>query len=56
MYAIPTEHRGYTLPVHMGPSNPKTPIQIQKRHPYTGNLKLETSGDSKNAFYIVEVF
>jgi len=30
--------------------NPETSISIQKRHPYTGNLNLETSGDSKNAF------
>ncbi len=30
--------------------NPKTCILIQKRHPYTGNLNSETSGDSKNAF------
>jgi len=30
--------------------NPKTSILIQKRHPYTGNLNSETSGDSKNAF------
>ena len=25
-------------------------IAIQKRHPYTGNVNSETSGDSKNAF------
>ena len=30
--------------------NPETSILIQKRHPYTGNLNRETSGDSKNAF------
>ncbi len=30
--------------------NPETSISIQKRHPYTGNLNSETSGDSKNAF------
>ncbi len=30
--------------------NPKTPILIQKRHPYTRNLNRETPGDSKNAF------
>ncbi len=30
--------------------NPKTSILIQKRHPYTGKLSSETSGDSKNAF------
>ena len=30
--------------------NPETPILIQKRHPYTGNLNSETSGDSKNGF------
>ncbi len=29
--------------------NPETSILIQKRHPYTGNLNSETSGDSKNA-------
>jgi len=29
-------------------SNPETTISIQKRHPYTGNLNSETSGDSKN--------
>ena len=29
---------------------PKMSILIQKRHPYTGNLNSETSGDSKNAF------
>ena len=23
---------------------------MQKRHPYSGNLKLEMSGDSKNVF------
>ena len=27
--------------------NPKMSICIQKRHPYTGNLKSETPGDSK---------
>ncbi len=30
--------------------NPETSILIQKRHPYTGNLNSETSGDSKNTF------
>jgi len=30
--------------------NPETSISIQKRHPYTGNLNSETSGDSQNAF------
>ncbi len=30
--------------------NPKTSILIQKRHPYTGKLNSETSGDSRNAF------
>ncbi len=30
--------------------NPETSILIQKRHPYTGNLNRELSGDSKNAF------
>ncbi len=30
--------------------NPETSILIQKRHPYTGNLVSEKSGDSKNAF------
>jgi len=30
--------------------HPETSISIQKRHPYTGNLNSETSGDSKNAF------
>ena len=30
--------------------NPETSILLQKRHPYTGNLNRETSGDSKNAF------
>ncbi len=30
--------------------NPETSILIQKRHPYTGNLHSETSGDSKSAF------
>ena len=30
--------------------NPETSILIQKRHPYTGNLNLETPGDSKDAF------
>ncbi len=30
--------------------NPATFVAIQKRHPYTGNLNSETSGDSKNAF------
>ena len=29
---------------------------IQKRHPYSGSLKAEKSGDSKLRFYIVEVF
>ena len=37
--------------------NPKTTILIQKRHPHTGYLNRETSGDSKNAlFCIVEMF
>ncbi len=36
--------------------NPETSILIQKRHPYTGNLNSETSGDSKTRFYIVEMF
>ncbi len=30
--------------------NPKTSNVIQKRHPYTGNLNSQTSGDSKNVF------
>ncbi len=30
--------------------NPKTSIPSQKRHPCTGKLNSETSGDSKNAF------
>ncbi len=30
--------------------NPKTSIFIQRRHPYTGDLNSETSGDSKNTF------
>ncbi len=30
--------------------NPATSTLIQKRHPYTGNLNSETSGDSKNTF------
>ena len=30
--------------------NPKTSIFNQKRHPYAGNLNLETPGDSKTAF------
>ncbi len=30
--------------------NPETPILIQERHPYTGNLNSGTFGDSKNAF------
>jgi len=30
--------------------NPETSVVIQKRHPYTGNLNSETSGDSKYAF------
>ena len=29
--------------------NSETSVSIQKRHPYTGNLNSETSGDSKNA-------
>ena len=29
---------------------PEKCILIQKRHPYTGNLNSETSGDSKNTF------
>ena len=29
--------------------NPEMSLLIQKRHPYTGNLNSETSGDSKNA-------
>ena len=29
--------------------NPKTSIVIQKRHPYTGNLNRETSGDSEKS-------
>ena len=28
----------------------KTPILIQKRHPYTGDLNPEMSGDNTNAF------
>ena len=31
-------------------SIPKTSTSIQKRHPYTGNLNAQTSGDRKNAF------
>ena len=30
--------------------NPETCISILKRHPFTGNLNRETSGDSKHAF------
>ncbi len=30
--------------------NPETSVFIQERHPYTGNLNSETSGDSINAF------
>ena len=29
--------------------NPKTSIVIQKRHPYTGNLNTESSGDSEKS-------
>ncbi len=29
--------------------NPKTSVLIQRRHPYTGNVNSETSGDSRNA-------
>jgi len=37
--------------------NPETSILIQTRHPYTGKLNRQTSGDSKNTrFYIVEMF
>ena len=32
--------------------DPDTSILIQKRHPYTGNLNRETSGDSKNVFLL----
>ncbi len=31
-------------------SNPKMSIVSQKRHPYTGILNSEMSGDSKNVF------
>ncbi len=30
--------------------NPKRPVLIQKRHPYTGNLFREMSGDNRNVF------
>ncbi len=30
--------------------SPETSIFIPKRHPYTGNIKSEMPGDSKNAF------
>ncbi len=38
-------------PSHAGVQklNPETPISIQKRHPYTGNLNSEMLGDSQNA-------
>ncbi len=39
-----------TLRYHTALFNPETSILFQKRHPYTGNLNRETSGDSKNAF------
>ncbi len=29
---------------------PEKSVSIQKRHPYTGNLNRETSGDSINVF------
>ena len=35
---------------HFALFNPETSILVQKRHPYTGNLNRETSGDNKNAF------
>ena len=34
----------------MSSYNAKMSMSIQKRHPYTGILNSETSGDSKNAF------
>ena len=33
------------------PSSPKMSILIQKRHPYSGNLYSEMSGDSKTFLY-----
>ncbi len=30
--------------------NPETSMLVQKRHPYTGNLKSETPGHRKSAF------
>ena len=35
--------------------HPEASIAFQKHHPYTGNLKIETRGDSQNAFYIVKM-
>ncbi len=35
--------------------NLETSILIQKRHPNTGILYSERSGDSKTCFYIVEM-
>ena len=37
-------------PVLFAVFNPKMYISIHRRHPYTGNLKSETPGDSKSAF------
>ncbi len=36
-------------------SNPKTPILIQKCHPYTVNPNSETPGKSKNVYFIVKM-
>ncbi len=33
-----------------GSFQPRNVYSIHKRHPYTGNLNTETSGDSKDAF------
>ena len=41
---------GFALRTQAALFNPKTSILIQKRHPYNGNLKSETLGDSKNEF------
>ena len=35
--------------------NPETPISIEKRHPYAGNLKSETPGTVKTRLYIVKI-
>ncbi len=41
---------------HMALINPETSTLIQRRHSYTGNLTSETSGDSRNAVLIMEMF